>query len=133
MQWKKSVQDIDGEILCGRITPHTSSKRFLFRAKATTVSQFTLYAYLKRNHQPDFHRAADVETARRVYDYFYQKVAALYKPDKVKNGVFQAMMEIELKNDGPVGVDYRSADAAVGALYAAVPLKCASVLSLDSG
>lgn len=36
-----------------------------------------------------------------------------YVADRVKNGVFQAMMDVELKNDGPVGVDYSSEDAAV--------------------
>lgn len=92
-QWKKNVQDIEGEVLC--------------------VSQFTLYGNLKKGNKPDFHDAADVETARKLYDYFFQRLRAAYKPERVQNGVFQAMMEVELKNDGPVGVDYRSADAAV--------------------
>ncbi|RAH65972.1 D-aminoacyl-tRNA deacylase [Aspergillus aculeatinus CBS 121060] len=92
-QWKKNVQDIDGEVLC--------------------VSQFTLYGELKKGSKPDFHAAADVETARKLYDYFYQKLSNSYKPERVKNGIFQAMMEVELKNDGPVGVDYRSEDAVV--------------------
>ncbi|PYH49013.1 D-aminoacyl-tRNA deacylase [Aspergillus saccharolyticus JOP 1030-1] len=92
-QWKKNVQDIDGEVLC--------------------VSQFTLYGQLKKGSKPDFHGAADVETARKLYDYFYQKLSNSYKPERVKNGIFQAMMEVELKNDGPVGVDYRSEDAVV--------------------
>jgi D-tyrosyl-tRNA(Tyr) deacylase len=48
-----------------------------------------------------------------LYDYFYSKVRDLYTPDRVKNGVFQAMMEVGLVNDGPVGVDYRSDDGAV--------------------
>ncbi|KAJ6111883.1 D-aminoacyl-tRNA deacylase, partial [Penicillium sp. IBT 18751x] len=91
-QWKKNVQDIEGEILC--------------------ISQFTLYGKMKGN-KPDFHDAADPDTARNLYDYFYKKMSSSYVPDKVKNGVFQAMMEVELKNDGPVGVDYRSEDAAV--------------------
>jgi hypothetical protein len=77
------------------------------------VSQFTLYAKMKKGNKPDFHDAAKPETARRVYDYFYDKMRESYVPDRVKNGVFQAMMEVELKNDGPVGVDYRSEDAAV--------------------
>lgn len=77
------------------------------------VSQFTLYGQLKKGSKPDFHDAADVETARRLYDYFFQRLCAAYKPERVKNGVFQAMMDVELKNDGPVGVNYRSADAAV--------------------
>ncbi len=39
----------------------------------------------------------------------------IYEPEKVKNGVFQAMMEVGLVNDGPVGVDYRCEDGAVNA------------------
>ncbi|KAE8325746.1 D-Tyr tRNAtyr deacylase-like domain-containing protein [Aspergillus sergii] len=92
-QWKRNIQDIEGEILC--------------------VSQFTLYGQLKKGKQPDFHDAADVETARKLYDYFFRRLGEAYKPERVKNGIFQAMMEVELKNDGPVGVDYRSEDAAV--------------------
>ncbi|ODM16409.1 D-tyrosyl-tRNA(Tyr) deacylase [Aspergillus cristatus] len=84
-QWKKNVQDIEGEILC--------------------VSQFTLYAQLNKGKQPDFHEAADVETARRLYDYFHQRLCEAYKPERVKNGVFQAMMDVELKNDGPVTIE----------------------------
>lgn len=78
-----------------------------------SVSQFTLYAQLNKGKQPDFHEAADVETARRLYDYFYQRLREAYKPERVKNGVFQAMMDVELKNDGPVGLDYRSDEEAV--------------------
>ncbi|KAB8071662.1 COG1490 domain protein [Aspergillus leporis] len=91
--WKKNIQDIEGEVLC--------------------VSQFTLYGQLKKGSKPDFHDAADVETARRLYDYFFTRLSESYKPERVRNGVFQAMMDVELKNDGPVGVDYRSEDAAV--------------------
>jgi hypothetical protein len=68
---------------------------------------------MKKGNKPDFHDAAKPETARKVYDHFYNKMSSSYKPERVKNGVFQAMMEVELKNDGPVGVDYRSEDAAV--------------------
>jgi len=37
----------------------------------------------------------------------------LYKADRVKDGVFQAMMDVGLINDGPVGVDYCCEDGAV--------------------
>lgn len=77
------------------------------------VSQFTLYGKMKKGNKPDFHDAADAVTARRVYDHFYNKMRQSYKEDRVKNGVFQAMMDVELKNDGPVGVDYTSEDAVV--------------------
>lgn len=45
----------------------------------------------------------------------------LYAPEKVKNGVFQAMMEVELNNDGPVGADYCSEDSALFALHTSLP------------
>lgn len=85
------------------------------------VSQFTLYGHLKKGNKPDFHEAADAETARKLYDYFIQRLSESYKPERVKNGVFQAMMEVELKNDGPVGVDYRSEDAVVKLLPSPLP------------
>lgn len=87
------------------------------------VSQFTLYGHIKKGNKPDFHAAADVETARRLYDRFVQKVSDLYKAERVKNGVFQAMMEVELKNDGPVGVDFRSEDGAVGQSCVLLPMR----------
>lgn len=77
------------------------------------MSQFTLLGNVKKGNKPDFHGAADLEKARELYNHFHQKVKELYVPDRVKNGVFQAMMEVGLVNDGPVGVDYCSDDEAV--------------------
>ncbi|KAL4942474.1 hypothetical protein BDV06DRAFT_192099 [Aspergillus oleicola] len=84
-QWKRNIQDVDGEVLC--------------------VSQFTLFGQLKKGKQPDFHEAANADTARKLYDYFYRRLGESYKPDRVKNGVFQAMMDVELINDGPVTIE----------------------------
>ena len=50
-------------------------------------------ASTKKGNKPDFHAAAGGEHARELYDSFYAKVQELYDADKVKNGVFQAMME----------------------------------------
>ncbi|SPO06640.1 probable DTD1 - D-Tyr-tRNA(Tyr) deacylase activity [Cephalotrichum gorgonifer] len=80
--WKKNVTDIDGEILC--------------------VSQFTLLAKTSKGNKPDFHLAAGPEEAKRLYHYFLQKVKAGYVEERVKDGRFQAMMEVALVNDGPV-------------------------------
>ncbi len=60
------------------------------------VSQFTLLASTKKGNKPDFHGAAGGEQARELYDHFYARVQELYNPVKVKNGVFQAMMEGEV-------------------------------------
>jgi D-aminoacyl-tRNA deacylase len=80
--WKKSVQDIEGEVLC--------------------VSQFTLYASTKKGNKPDFHGAAKGDFAKDLYDYFLSRVQSSYQPARVKDGVFQAMMQVALVNDGPV-------------------------------
>ena len=108
LQWKRSVQDINGEVLCGKsqyflllshiLLSHRSSIELNRRA----VSQFTLLASTKKGSKPDFHGALGGDEAKRLYQYFYQKVQAGYRAERVKDGVFQAMMEVALVNDGPV-------------------------------
>jgi D-aminoacyl-tRNA deacylase len=83
------------------------------RIDCLLVSQFTLLANTRKGNKPDFHGAAKPEQAKQLYDYFFSRVQDLYSAEKVKNGVFQAMMEVGLVNDGPVGVDYRSGNGAV--------------------
>lgn len=67
-----------------------------------TVSQFTLLASTKKGSKPDFHGALGGDEAKRLYQYFYSKVQQGYQADRVRDGVFQAMMEVALVNDGPV-------------------------------
>jgi hypothetical protein len=67
------------------------------------VSQFTLLASTKKGSKPDFHGAMGGEDAKRLYQHFYRKVQEGYAADRVKDGVFQAMMQVALVNDGPVG------------------------------
>ncbi|KAL6067441.1 D-aminoacyl-tRNA deacylase [Balamuthia mandrillaris] len=79
------------------------------------VSQFTLYGILKGN-KPDFHNAMPPEGrdgsaeggSRAFYASFVEKVRKSYVPDRVKEGVFGAMMEVELVNDGPVTIQLES-------------------------
>ena len=66
------------------------------------MSQFTLLGKVKKGNKPDFHGAAPAEKAKELYDYFYAKVGELHGAERVKNGVFQAMMDVALVNDGPV-------------------------------
>lgn len=66
------------------------------------VSQFTLYGDVRRGRRPAFDRAARPDAARRLYDYFVQQ--ALATGIHVETGVFQAMMEVELVNQGPVTI-----------------------------
>jgi len=64
------------------------------------VSQFTLYGDCRKGRRPSYDRAAPPEMARQLYEVFLASVRA--NGIAVEAGVFQAMMEVELVNDGPV-------------------------------
>ncbi|KJR84601.1 D-tyrosyl-tRNA(Tyr) deacylase [Sporothrix schenckii 1099-18] len=77
-KWKKNVLDIGGEILC---------------------------ASTKKGNKPSFHGALNGDEAQRLYSYFVQKVRENFAAERVKDGVFRAMMEVALVNDGPVTLE----------------------------
>ena len=76
-----SLQDVSGDVL--------------------VVSQFTLYGDTRKGRRPSFIRAAGPDVAVPLYEDF---VALLREkaPGRVETGVFGAMMDVELVNDGPV-------------------------------
>jgi D-aminoacyl-tRNA deacylase len=79
-KFDKSLLDINGELLA--------------------VSQFTLYGDCSRGRRPSFSDAMEAGAARELFEVFVQK--ARQKVKKVETGVFQAMMDVVLVNDGPV-------------------------------
>ncbi len=64
------------------------------------VSQFTLYGDCRKGRRPSFVGAAPPGEASRLYDYFVGRARA--RGLEVGTGVFQATMEVDLVNDGPV-------------------------------
>jgi len=72
------------------------------RGSLLVVSQFTLYGDVRKGRRPAFDRAANPAEARSLYEHFLQMLGG--GNIKVESGVFQAMMEVELVNDGPVTI-----------------------------
>lgn len=66
------------------------------------VSQFTLYGDVRKGKRPSFDEAAPPQVANELYDSFVSKVREAGV--SCETGRFQAMMQVELLNDGPVTI-----------------------------
>lgn len=80
----RSVKEVDGEMLI--------------------ISQFTLYGETVRGSRPSFIDAAKPDEAISLYEKFVARVKSNLGDDKIKVGIFGAMMDIQLINYGPVTI-----------------------------
>ncbi len=69
---------------------------------ALVVSQFTLYGDARGQRRPSFISAASPDTARKLYEDYCEALRRL--GITVATGIFQAMMSVELVNEGPVTI-----------------------------
>ncbi len=67
------------------------------------ISQFTLHASTKKGNRPSYIKAAKPETAIPLYEEFAKELSKVTDTE-VKTGIFGAMMQISLINDGPVTI-----------------------------
>ena len=72
------------------------------KGSVLVVSQFTLYGDMRKGRRPSFDEASPPESARALYEAVVRELQAANIP--VATGQFQAMMHVELVNDGPVTV-----------------------------
>ena len=112
-----TVEDADyltGKLLGLRISPDEDGKMNLDVQEAggslLIVSQFTLYGDCRKGRRPSFDQAAPPDQAQGLYNYFVESVKR--GPVPVETGVFQAMMQVHIVNDGPVTILIDSAERA---------------------
>jgi D-tyrosyl-tRNA(Tyr) deacylase len=72
--------------------------------EAMVVSQFTLYGDTRKGNRPSYTDAAPPDVAEALYESFVRQLKTELGDSKVASGVFRAMMDVELVNDGPVTV-----------------------------
>lgn len=101
---EKDAQYLAQKIVELRIFPDKEGKMNLslleIKGKVLAVSQFTLAGSLRKGRRPSFDRAENPERAERLFDYLVGLIRQ--RGIKVEIGVFRALMEVYLINDGPV-------------------------------
>ena len=68
------------------------------------ISQFTLHADTRKGNRPSFIAAAKPELAEQLCQSFIEKMKSILGSERVATGIFRAMMQVELTNDGPVTI-----------------------------
>ncbi len=84
-------EDAEGKFNCSLLD---------IKGEILVVSQFTLFGDCRKGRRPSFSDAAEPELARKLYQHFIAKLKE--NAITVAQGEFQAHMEVELVNDGPV-------------------------------
>ena len=72
------------------------------------ISQFTLHADTRKGNRPSFILAAPAEQANALYEEYVAGLRRILGADRVVTGQFQAMMQVEIINDGPVTIELKS-------------------------
>lgn len=109
------VCDSDNEEICARMASKIARMRIFqdvedkmnlsvseVGGEVLAVSQFTLYASMKKGNRPSFDAAGRPDLAERLYEFFMEEIRKIGL--HVEHGIFGAHMHVEYENDGPVTI-----------------------------
>ena len=109
------VCDSDNEEICARMASKIARMRVFqdvddkmnlsvseVGGEVLVVSQFTLYASMKKGNRPSFEAAGRPDLAERLYEFFMEEIRKIGL--HVEHGIFGAHMHVEYENDGPVTI-----------------------------
>ena len=109
------VCDSDNEEICARMASKIARMRIFqdvedkmnlsvseVGGEVLVVSQFTLYASMKKGNRPSFDAAGRPDLAERLYVFFMEEIRKIGL--HVEHGIFGAHMRVEYENDGPVTI-----------------------------
>ncbi|KAG2186309.1 hypothetical protein INT43_002747 [Umbelopsis isabellina] len=113
VMWKKNVQDLDYELLCvSQFTLFAKTTKGIYKMNRQgylgLFIEEVLMVEFKPGSKPDFHASMKTAEANEMYTKFLQKLGKAYKPEKIKDGVFGAMMMVDIVNEGPVTIELDS-------------------------
>lgn len=94
------------KVIQARLFPDHADKLNLNLTEAEgqilAVSQFTLHADCRKGRRPSLHLAAKPDTAQKLFADFVRELRAVLAEDRVRTGVFGALMDVHLHNWGPL-------------------------------
>jgi D-tyrosyl-tRNA(Tyr) deacylase len=100
---EETIKKMIDKIISLRIFPDENGKTNLgftdLHKELMCISQFTLYADVKKGRRPSFVNAMNPQEATKLYDFTLKYLNTLLP--EVKHGIFGADMKVELLNDGP--------------------------------
>lgn len=110
-EWNKSIQQIDGDILCSTLSPFMTC--YFSWSSQLAVPQFTFHRQCRNRNASGPSDITDFIRVHHQYQCLVKKLSNTYRPERVKSGVLEAMMALPFIEDAPIRIYYESTDSVV--------------------
>lgn len=110
-EWNKSIQQIDGDILCSTLSLFMTC--YFSWSSQLAVPQFTFHRQCRNRNASGPSDITDFIRVHHQYQCLVKKLSNTYRPERVKSGVLEAMMALPFIEDAPIRIYYESTDSVV--------------------